>query len=302
MSVASSIEEVVEPRRLTLLGDLPVARVLPFRGGRMVGPFAYLDHMGPFTPPPDGTLGDVPPHPHIGLSTLTYLLEGQLTHRDSMGTVRTIEPGAVNWMTAGRGVVHSERVSADERRQGLCLHGLQAWVALPTEEETIAPSFEHHEPGEIPAFDKDGTSVTLIAGEAFGRRSPVRVRSQLFYMLARLPSGRVFEFEPGGAETALYLFEGELLIDGESLAAPRIAVLRTGARLSVKAAKDSAMIIFGGKPFPERRTIWWNFVSSSKERIEEAKVAWTLQKMGSIPGETQFVPLPGSRPERTTYP
>lgn len=302
MSSAVSIEELLEPRRLTLLGDLPVARVLPFRGGRMVGPFAYLDHMGPFTPPSDCTLGDVPPHPHIGLSTLTYLFEGQLTHRDSLGTVRTIEPGAVNWMTAGRGVVHSERVSAEKRAKGTRLHGLQAWVALPAEEETVSPTFEHHDPSEIPSFEQDGARVTVIAGEAFGRRSPVRARSPLFYLLARVASSRVFEFNPAGAETALYLFEGELLIDGERLAAPRIVVLRKGARLSVRAAKDSAMIVFGGKPFPERRTIWWNFVSSSKERIEEAKVAWTLQKMGAIPGETEFVPLPGARPERTTYP
>lgn len=302
MNTEGSLKQVLEPHRLTLLGDLPVARVLPLRGGRMVGPFAYLDHMGPFAPPPDGTLGDVPPHPHIGLSTLTYLFEGQLTHRDSLGTVRTIEPGAVNWMTAGRGVVHSERVSADERRKGRRLHGLQAWLALPAEDESIPPSFEHHEPGEIPSFDQDGARVTLIAGSAFGRTSPVRVHSALFYMLASLPVGRTFEFDPAGNETALYLPDGELRIGNESLSAPRIAVLRTGARLSVTAAMDSTVIIFGGKPFPEHRTIWWNFVSSSKQRIEEAKVAWSLQKMGTIPGETEFVPLPGTRPERTTYP
>lgn len=290
--MTSTLELAVAPRVAALPGELSVRRVLPLRGGRMLGPFAFLDHLDPFTPPVAGTVGDVAPHPHIGLSTLSFLLSGALYHRDSLGSAQRVVPGEVNWMTAGRGIVHSERITPEDRKAGLRLEGLQAWVALPADQEEREPAFEHHAASALPVISRDGARLTLVAGRAYDQVSPVTTYSPLFYLHARVEAGRALVFDPEGADAAFYLMTGEAAVDGEAFSAPTLLVFRRGCTVRVEARTPVTGLLLGGAPLPEHRTIWWNFVSTSKERIERAKADWTAQRMGRVPGETEILPLP----------
>jgi len=287
-----SIELVIPIREVPLIGGMNVRRILPYRAKRSVGPFTFLDEMGPFEIQPGDQLhGDVPPHPHIGLSTVTYLFEGEVLHRDSIGSKQSILPGDVNWMTAGKGIVHSERMPDHVRKNGGTLHGLQAWVALPNDKEEKDPSFVHHGQETLPTFDLSGIECQLIAGEALGRTSPVEIDSKLFYFSLRMSAGNKLKFDPAHQEAALYLVRGEIKTDGQTFTAPAMLVFKPNDVIEVEAKDESLAVMFGGEPLGERY-IYWNFVSSSQERIEAAKARWRKQEFPTVPGETEFVPLP----------
>lgn len=283
------IEQVIEPRTAEIAEGMTVKRILPFRAKRRVGPFTFLDHMGPALVKGDGS-SDVLPHPHIGLSTVTFLFEGEMIHRDSLGTEMTIRPGDVNWMTAGRGIVHSERFEKSTSPKKL--HGLQAWVALPLDAEETEPAFEHTPKSSLPNFTENGVAISLVAGEAFGKKSSVRTHSKLFYFMAEMPSGKRLAFVRPGEESALYLVKGSVRVAGRSYAAPVMLVFQLGAEVLIEAESDSFGAFLGGEPLEGERFIYWNFVASSKEKIEEAKRRWEEQRFPKIPGETEFVPLP----------
>ena len=287
----SNIERIFSPRPHDV-GGLVVARVLPYVERRMVGPFIFLDHMGPAEMPAGQAL-DVRPHPHIGLSTLTYLFEGEMFHRDNLGNAVEIMPGEVNWMTAGRGIAHSERTSALERKAAHRMHGLQCWVALPKAHEEIAPEFWHYGPDSVPQFAQGDCEFRLIAGEAYGERSPVRIYSPLFYVDVRMQAGASIELPDRYTDRALYVIDGSVEVEGEKTPSRNMIVFRPGASIVVKAATASHLVFLGGEPFPEPRHIWWNFVSSSKARIEQAKDDWKAGRFARIPGDDQeFIPLP----------
>lgn len=273
------------------LGGFTVRRVLPAAEHRRVGPFIFFDHLGParFAA---GTGMDVRPHPHIGLSTLTYLFEGQILHRDSLGFVQNIEPGAVNWMTAGKGIVHSERTPDELRATGFDMHGLQIWIALPDGKEEIEPSFHHHPTGSLPTFEKEGVRMRLVAGEAFGQRSPVTTHSPLFYLDVEAQAGAAIPLPDEYPERAVYVVSGEIEIDSETYHGPRMLVLNEGVRPAITAKTTSRLMLLGGAPLASDRTVWWNFSSSSKARIEAAKQDWKEGRFGQVPGETEFIPLP----------
>ncbi len=287
----SNVERIFAPHTHDV-GGLLVGRVLPNVERRMVGPFIFLDHMGPAEMPAGQAL-DVRPHPHIGLSTLTYLFEGEIFHRDNLGNAVEIVPGEVNWMTAGRGIAHSERTSPTERKSAHRLHGLQFWVALPKADEEIAPEFWHYGPDSIPHFSHGDCELRLIAGEAYGKRSPVRTYSPLFYVDVRLPAGASIELPDAYADRALYVIDGSVDVDGAKAASRTMVVFNLGNSIAVTADTASHVVLLGGKPFPEPRHIWWNFVSSSKARIEQAKDDWKSGRFARIPGDDQeFIPLP----------
>lgn len=288
--MSKGIDRILEPHVVPLTGDVQVRRVLP-RGGRGIGPFIFLDHMGPWEYVPGISNVDVAPHPHIGLSTLTYLFSGSIVHRDSLGSVQVIQPGAVNWMTAGRGVVHSERLSPELKTQKHEIHGLQAWVSLPEAQEKAAPSFVHHEASAIPEFSVNGARVRLIAGQAFGQRSPVQVFSKLFYMIVDIPAGVDFEFFAENQEMGLYLLSGSLEIEDQSISHPELLLFNPGAQLKTRASKDSRALVLGGESLGPRK-IWWNFVATTQETIEAAKTAWRADIFPRVPGETERIPLP----------
>ena len=257
----------------------------------MVGPFIFLDHMGP-TVFPAGQGIDVRPHPHIGLATVTYLFEGELVHRDSLGCVQTIQPGDVNWMTAGSGIVHSERSSPQARANGPRLHGLQSWVALPTAHEEVHPAFHHHPAATLPALVKDGAQLRVIAGSAYGFTSPVVTLSDLFYVDVALDAGARLTVPEGYPERALYVVQGELEIGGEKFVDGMLPIFDAHARVEVQARSPSRVMLLGGAALDGERHIWWNFVSSSAQRIERAKADWRDQRFGAVPGESEFIPLP----------
>jgi redox-sensitive bicupin YhaK (pirin superfamily) len=284
------IDTVIEPGEKDL-GGFSVRRVLPADGHARVGPFIFFDHLGPSTFPA-GTGMDVRPHPHIGLSTLTYLFTGTIVHRDSLGFVQPIQPGAVNWMTAGKGIVHSERTPDELRATGFDMHGLQSWIALPDGCEEVDPAFTHHPAGSLPTLRHAETSLTLIAGEAFGERSPVRTYSPLFYLHAEAPAGAEIPLPADQVERALYVVAGELEIAGERYREHRMIVLATGTAPSFVACRASRVMLQGGAPQASDRTVWWNFSSSSMPRLEAAKEAWRSGRFGRVPGETEFIPLP----------
>jgi hypothetical protein len=286
------IEQVIPVREVDLIGDLKVKRILPFRSRRMVGPFTFLDEMGPMDLRP-GAVGDVPPHPHIGLSTVTYLFSGELIHRDSLGSKQAICPGDVNWMTAGKGIAHSERIPSHPREESHQLHGIQAWVALPRESEETEPSFDHYDAGDLPRFTESGVQIHLIAGHAFGFTSPVQTHSRLFYFNAHFQAGQKLIFDSDSQEAAFYLVQGKVQIDRQSFQAPLLIVFQTGAKIQIEAQEDSHGLMLGGAPLDGSRNIWWNFVSSSKERIEKAKKDWRENRFPKIPEETESVSLPG---------
>lgn len=275
------------------LGDgFVVRRMLPSMQRRTVGPFVFFDHIGPVEMAP-GRGVDVRPHPHIGLSTMTYLFEGVFTHRDSTGVTQDIRPGEVNWMTAGRGVAHSERTSALERAQGHRMHGVQFWVGLPTADAEVAPSFTHIEADALPAWTDAArtVSVHLVAGDAFGHRSPVPVHSRLFCLDVELAAGATFELPDEHAERAVQVVLGEVEIDGASLPQHAMLVLGPGT-VRLRATVPARVVLFGGDALDGARLVWWNFVASSRERIEQAKSDWREGRFAPVPGETEFIPLP----------
>ena len=274
------------------IGGLEVRRLLPAFPQKMVGPFIFFDHMGParFAP---GKGIDVRPHPHIGLATVTYLFEGAIVHRDSLGFVQRIAPGDVNWMTAGSGIVHSERSSPEDRAAGSPLHGIQTWLALPLKDERTGPEFVHHSKATLPVVASSKTELRIIAGHAFGERSPVRTYSDVLYVAAEMQPGGGFELPPEHEERGVYVVEGEVHVDGDPLAPQHLAVAPGGRTVTIEAATFARVMLLGGAKTDGDRHIWWNFVASSREMIEEAKGRWREGSFGSVPGETEFIPLPG---------
>jgi redox-sensitive bicupin YhaK (pirin superfamily) len=284
--------ELSIPQRRRSLGGFEVGRVLPFPQRRMVGPFVFFDHMGPMQLAAGIPRSvDVRPHPHIGLSTVTYLFDGEIMHRDSVGSEQAIRPGEVNWMVAGRGVSHSERFE-QARRTGDRIHGIQAWVALPREHEEAAPSFAHHGAESLPEFGADGARWRLIAGDAYGERAPVAVHSPLFYLHGRLDPGARTVLPDGVGERAVYVVEGELEVGTERAGAGQMLVFGATRGVEVRATAATNLMLLGGEPVGER-FIDWNFVSSSHERIEQAKADWRAGRM-KLPDldHDEFIPLP----------
>lgn len=289
----SNIGLIIEERPASI-GTFTVGRLLPFRKKRAVGPFVFMDHMGPALLSKEENF-DVLPHPHIGLSTLTYLLEGEIVHRDSLGTEIEITPGAVNWMTAGKGIVHSERTPARLRTSPKSVHGLQIWIALPKPLEESEPSFIHIPAADIPQWEENGLSVKLIAGEAFGKKSPVPVYSPLYFIEVKSDSKQNINLAGRlCGETAIFILEGSVTIEGTLISPRQILVLNNNTLSGLELSENSTVFVLGGEPFPEERYIHWNFVSSDKALIEKAKKDWIAQTFPKIPGETEFVPLPGA--------
>jgi len=288
---SDAIAQVVVPRSVDL-GGFQVHRALPSARSRMVGPFIFFDHFGPAVfKAGDGM--DVRPHPHIGLSTVTYLFDGEIVHRDSLGSAMPIRPGAVNLMTAGRGIVHSERTAADHRDGGEPLHGLQLWVALPAKNEEMAPAFAHTPSPDIPELRENGLTLRVIAGTMHGLRSPVATSWETVFAQAQLTAGTVLPLDAEHEERALYVISGEIEIAGERHGPERLLVLKPGDRIDVKAVSDAHVVVVGGDAMDGPRHIWWNFVSSRKDRIEAAKADWKAGRFDLVPGDTaEFIPLP----------
>jgi redox-sensitive bicupin YhaK (pirin superfamily) len=291
---SSVLDNVITPSIRDLGDDFQVRRALPSAQRRMVGPFVFLDQMGPHTLPPERGL-DVRPHPHIGLATVTYLFDGELLHRDSLGTVQRIRPGELNWMTAGRGIVHSERTPPEHRRLGSSLFGLQCWVALPSRYEEVTPSFAHFGAEDLPNEDGEGVSIRVIAGEFFGRRSPAPTLSPMCYVDVQLRPQAALQVPAIYSEQAIYVVEGRLEIGSAgTFDAGQLLILKSGTKPTVRAA-DSAparFMLLGGEPMDGPRYLAWNFVSSSTERIERAKEDWHAGRFPRVPGENEFIPLP----------
>lgn len=300
-----SLETVIVTRVRDLVDGFKVRRVLPAPRRRMVGPFIFLDQMGPEILRAGSGL-DIAPHPHIGLATVTYLFEGELLHRDSLGTVQPIAPGEVNWMTAGSGIAHSERTPQEARPRGASLYGIQSWVALPQRAEETAPAFAHHGSDELPFVEGEGKRVRLIAGSLYGARSPVQTLSEMFYADVTLTKGARLPVPTGHEERAAYVVEGtvELLNDGGNFDAGQILVFKPGAEITLRAQRsaDARLMLLGGEPLDGARHIWWNFVSSSQERIEQAKEDWKSGRFAPVPEETERIPLPESGPAIVRYP
>ncbi|MEQ1716690.1 MAG: pirin family protein [Hyphomicrobium sp.] len=291
-SACDVIEQVIIPRARDL-GGFEVRRALPSAGRQMVGPFIFFDQMGPaqFI---SGQGFDVRPHPHIGLATVTYLFEGEMMHRDSLGTALAIQPGAVNLMTAGRGIVHSERTAPQVRDRGQRLFGIQSWMALPKSHEDAAPSFVHFGVDELPRIEGEGKRVRLVLGSLYGATSPVVFPHESFYAEAVLAPGAVLPLDPTHEERAVYLASGRIDIAGQSFEAGQLLVFRPGDRISILAESNARLMLLGGDPMDGARHIWWNFVSSSKERIAQAKEEWRSGRFDIVPGdEADFIPLPG---------
>ncbi len=292
-----SIDMIIEPRTRDL-GGFTVGRVLPYAKRRMVGPFIFLDEMGPAEFKP-GTGIDVRPHPHIGLATVTYLFDGEMRHRDSLGCDQVIRPGDVNWMTAGRGIVHSERTDEGPRASGQKMHGIQSWVALPENAEDTEPSFHHHPKETLPLIERNGAKMRLIAGSAYGETSPVKTFSPIFYLGVEAEAGAEITLPDDHQERALYLVEGDVDVDGEIYKSGRMLVFHEEASPQINVTAPAKLMLLGGAPLGER-IIWWNLVASSQDRIERAKADWTASAENNFqdsafslpPGETEFIPLP----------
>ncbi len=284
-----TIELAIKPG-IRDLGEFAVRRALPDKQRQRIGPFIFFDHMGPadFAP---GEAINVRSHPHIGLATITYLFEGEILHRDNLGYVQPIQPGAVNWMTAGRGIVHSEKVTDEVRASGQHLHGLQTWVALPTESEEIEPRFEHYPAADIPRIDLDKARATVIIGEAYGARSPVKTESETLYIELDLEAGASIAL-PETEELGVYVVSGAAAVNGERVEEGVLAALVSDARGTLTADAPTKVMLCGGAALDGKRYIWWNYVSSSRERIEQAKVDWREKRFAEVPGETDFIPLP----------
>jgi redox-sensitive bicupin YhaK (pirin superfamily) len=294
------IETVVVPRTRDL-GGFEVRRALPSVERRMVGPFVFFDQMGPaqFRP---GTGIDVRPHPHIGLATLTYLFEGEIVHRDSVGSVQPIQPGAVNWMTAGRGIAHSERTGPEMRAAGARMFGIQSWLALPKRHEETEPGFAHHPGSTLPVIEGEGATVRIIAGTLYGARAPVKTFSDMFYADAALAPGARLQLPPEHEERAIYIARGRIEIAGDTFDAGRLVVFRPGDAIAVSAADAARLLLLGGEPMDGPRHLYWNFVSSSQDRIEQAKADWKAGRFAPVPGDPEFIPLPDDPPPPVRYP
>ena len=300
-AAASVIETLIVPRAVDL-GEMTVRRALPSTKRQMVGPFIFFDQMGPAEFLTDQGI-DVRPHPHINLSTLTYLFEGEIRHRDSLGTDLAIQPGAVNWMRAGRGIVHSERTSEARKRDGQRLFGIQTWMALPTHEEESDPAFMHHGADALPLVQDGGITARLIAGRAFGAASPLVTASETLYADVRLKTGTTVPIDAAHDERAIYTVGGTIEVAGDAFEPGQLLVLKPGDAITVAAASDARFMLFGGTPMEGPRYIWWNFVSSRPERIEAAKEEWSRGRFDTVPGdEADFIPLPTKRdaPQRAT--
>jgi redox-sensitive bicupin YhaK (pirin superfamily) len=287
----SQLASVIDARARDL-GGFTVGRVLPSAARKLIGPFIFFDHMGPADFPPGRGI-DVRPHPHIGLATVTYLFAGEIVHRDSLGSHQTIRPGDVNWMTAGRGIVHSERTGAEARQRGSPLDGLQLWVALPLAHEEVEPEFHHHPAADLPCLEVAATQVRVLAGGAFGVRSPVKTLSPLFYVDAVMPSGSELPLPDEYEERAAYVVSGSVACGHERAERGRMLVLASGVRATLRAVSDARVALIGGAPIDGERHIFWNFVSSSEARIEQAKRHWREGRFPKVPGDEQeFIPLP----------
>ena len=295
----SNIKLIIEERAASI-GKFMVGRLLPFRQKRMVGPFIYIDHMGPVKLNERENF-DVLPHPHIGLSTLTFLFEGSIMHRDTLGNEVEIKPAAVNWMTAGKGIVHSERTPEYLRHSPLYMHGLQIWVALPKDLEQMEPQFSHIEENQIPKWTEGDLQFKLVAGEAFGRKSPVPVFSKLFMLEIKSKTKQSVNIGDSlYGESGLYILEGAIESEGNIYDPKQLLVAKDSTLCEFTIHENSTIYIFGGEPFPEERFIDWNFVSISKERIEEAKQKWKAQAFPKIEGdEIEFIPYPTFNTKRT---
>ncbi|AWM88743.1 pirin family protein [Microvirga sp. 17 mud 1-3] len=285
-----ALELVVVPRVRDLGDGFSVRRALPHGKRQMVGPFIFFDHFGPVQLIA-GQGMDVRPHPHIGLATVTYLFDGRITHRDSNGNIQDIAPGAMNLMTAGRGIAHSERSPEAERHGGRML-GLQSWIALPADREEIDPSFQHFDAATLPVVEDTGLFARVIAGSAFGTTAPVTQVSDWFYVEVSVEAGRSVPLDANHEERAIYVVEGEIEIAGDRFEGPRLLVFRPGDRITVHAVRPTRMMFLGGAALEGPRHIWWNFVSSRRERIEQAKEDWKMGRFAHVPDESEFIPLP----------
>ncbi len=284
----------LKPHARDLGGGFVVRRLLPSAQRQAIGPFVFFDHFGPIVAQPSDD-HDVRPHPHIGLATVTYLFEGAMQHRDSTGVAQRIEPGAINWMTAGRGIVHSERTPEDLRQRTRTSHGLQLWAAVPLAHEEDAPGFSHTPADAIPQVALGGATARVLIGQAWGRQSPVPTLSPTLYLDLRLPAGASLDLPALVPERAIYGVEGSYSIDGQAVASGEMVVLPEGREVRLQSDSGARIAVIGGEPLGHR-FIWWNFVSSRKERIEQAADDWAAQRFDRVPGETDFIPLPARRP------
>lgn len=286
-----AIEHIIVPRAKDI-GDFEVRRALPSVKKQMIGPFIFFDQFGPVSLAAGKGI-DVRPHPHIGLSTISWLFEGQIFHRDSLGMAQEINPGAVNWMRAGRGIVHSERSAPEERARQKSLYGIQSWIALPKDQEEDEPAFWHHDAADLPVITDGGVMLRVIAGKMFGEASPVVTHSDMFYGEAVMHPGASMPLPPVHEERAIYIVSGTIRIAGDVFEAGQLLVLRAGDPITIIAVKVARIMLLGGEPMDGPRHIWWNFVSSSKERIEQAKEEWRSARFDIVPGdEDEFIPLP----------
>ncbi|HYX36143.1 MAG TPA: pirin family protein [Oligoflexus sp.] len=293
ISSEDGIEMVIQPRARDL-GGFAVARILPAIGRKTVGPFIFFDHMSPrkFLP---GEGMDVRPHPHIALATVTYLFEGEFIHRDSLGSEEVVRPGDINWMTAGRGIVHSERTDPEQRRRGGSAHGIQLWVALPKAFEEIEPAFHHHDQSELPRLEGPGFIARVLIGEAYGHRSPVRTYSPMFYIDVEAQGGSRVHLPNDYEERALYLLSGTVSHGHQIFDRPQMIIFKKNRSIELRIDADARFVLLGGAPLDGPRFIWWNFISSSNERIEQAKRDWKEGRFATIPGDDlEFIPLPES--------
>jgi redox-sensitive bicupin YhaK (pirin superfamily) len=273
------------------LGGFQVRRAVPSIQARSVGPFVFVDHMGPTVFEPGRGI-DVRPHPHIGLATVTFLWSGVISHRDTLGSQQDITAGDVNWMTAGRGIAHSERTPQALRAGEHPLHGMQTWVALPKADEEAAPAFHHHAADTLPRIEREGALLRVVAGRGYGTEAPVRVYADTLYVAIDLQAGAEIALDDGHRERALYLLDGDAQLDGADLPARHLVLLDAGTRPILRAKTPLKAMLLGGEPLDGHRHLWWNFVSSSKERIEQAKQDWLDGRFGSVPGDDEFIPLP----------
>jgi len=287
-----ALELVIIPRARDL-GDFEVRRALPHGKRQMVGPFIFFDQFGPvqFIA---GKGMDVRPHPHIGLATVTYLFDGRIMHRDSEGNALEITPGAMNLMTAGSGIAHSERTPGDARNGGMKMSGIQSWIALPKSHEEVAPTFQNFTADSLPVIEDGAFRARVVAGKMFGNKAPVGMYSDWFYGEVVLDEGAAAPLDPDYEERAIYVAEGEVEISGDRFEAPRLLIFRPGDRITVRAVRKSRMMFLGGAALEGPRYLWWNFVHSSKERIEQAKEDWKTGRFKQVPDETEFIPLPNS--------
>ena len=288
--MSSPITAVLTPHGKDL-GGFRVQRLLPAPAAQMVGPFIFFDHFGPVTFAPGAGIG-VRPHPHIGLATVTYLFGGRQIHRDSLGSVQIIHPGDVNWMTAGKGIVHSERSVPEDRIGGHSIHGLQTWVALPKSHERSEPAFSHHPTDSLPVLSFPGVEMRLLAGTAFGQRAPTPTFSPMFYIDVEMQEGAVLDLPPEHEERGVYVVEGSVQVGGDAVPPQHMALLRPWTGVHLEARTSARLMLLGGTKMDGPRLIWWNFVASSKELIDAASARWSEQRFPQVPGETDFIPLP----------